>query len=220
MAEGQRGWHIGRIAPPRFLLFIAVFAVGLAVGIPALGWAQGTMAAFDAAAVVFLLAAVSLFRQGSAEEMRAAAEANGTNRGLLLVLTTAITVTVLAAVGSAVAEAHDPVATALVVATLVLSWTVSNLIYALHYAYLFYMEKKGDDGEDGDCRGLDFRNCDEPDYWDFLYFSNTLGMAFATSDTKLTSRGMRRVALGQTYAAFIFNLGVIAFAVGAIGGGG
>ena len=38
------------------------------------------------------------------------------------------------------------------------------------------------------------------------------------SDTLITSRRIRRIALGQTYAAFIFNLEVIAFAVGALGG--
>ena len=216
MTEGSPGWRLGRrIAPPRFLLFLLLFAIGLAAGVPSLGPGRGIMAAFDGAAGIFLLAIVPLFRRDEAEQMRQASRDNDANRTLLLAVTSIVTLTVLVAVGSSVQDAKDPVAIGLVVATLVLSWTFSNLIYAFHYAHLYY---RG--GEEGDARGLQFRDCDEPDYWDFLYFSNTLGMAFATSDTLITSRAMRRIALGQTYAAFIFNLGVIAFAVGALGGGG
>jgi uncharacterized membrane protein len=218
MAEGpgadSKGLQLGkRIAPPRFLLFLFLSLAGSAALIPALGWGRGTMAAFDIAAAVFLVAIIPLFRQGEAAQMREASRANDANRPLLLITTSVVTLTVLAAVGSAVQDAHDPLAIGLVVATLILSWTFSNLIYALHYAHLYYSEEGG-----GDARGLCFQDCDEPDYWDFLYFSNTLGMAFATSDTFITARRIRRVALGQTYAAFIFNLGVIAFAVGALGG--
>ena len=214
----DQGFQIGkRIAPPRFLMFLALSIGGSALAIPSLGWGRGTMAAFDGAAIVFMLSILPLLRQGEADKMRKVARANDANRALLLVTTTVVTLTVLAAVGSAVRDAKDPLAIGLVVATLILSWTFSNLIYALHYANIFY----SDGGEDGDdAGGLQFRECDEPDYWDFLYFSNTLGMAFATSDTLITSRRIRRIALGQTYAAFIFNLGVIAFAVGALGGGG
>lgn len=217
MADTSGGWQLGkRIAPPRFILFLALFAAGLAAGIPTLGWGRGVMAAFDAAAGVFLIAVIPMFRRDEANAMRRASRDNDANRTLLLVITSVVTLTVLVAVGSSVKDAHDPLAVGLVIATLILSWTFSNLIYAFHYAHLFYR----DGGEGGDAGGLTFRDCDEPDYWDFLYFSNTLGMAFATSDTLINSGRMRRIALGQTYAAFIFNLGVIAFAVGAIGGGG
>ena len=218
MAQANGGWNIGkRIAPPRFLLFLALFAGGVAVAVPTLGWGRGAMAAFDGTAAVFLVSIAPLLGRGEAAEMREAARANDANRTLLLVVTSIVTLTVLVAVGSSVKNATDPVAIGLVVATLILSWTFSNLIYALHYAHLYYAEG-GDEGDDAG--GLKFRDCDDPDYWDFLYFSNTLGMAFATSDTLITSRQIRRIALGQTYAAFIFNLGVIAFAVGALGGGG
>ena len=43
-------------------------------------------------------------------------------------------------------------AKALVIATLALAWLFSNIIYALHYAHLYYRE-----GEDGrDSGGIDF----------------------------------------------------------------
>ena len=49
-----------RIAPPRFIAFAAIFAVGLVVAIPALGWARGAMIAFDIAAIIFHGSRVSL----------------------------------------------------------------------------------------------------------------------------------------------------------------
>ncbi|MGU7624645.1 DUF1345 domain-containing protein, partial [Klebsiella aerogenes] len=94
-----------------------------------------------------------------------------------------------------------------VVATLVISWLFSNTVYALHYAHLYYSS----DGEGGDHGGLDFAgDAPEPDYWDFAYFSFTLGMTFQTSDTGVSSPRIRRVVLGQSMAAFVFNIGVLA----------
>lgn len=215
MTKDSPGWQLGkRIAPPRFLLFLLLFASGVAASVGPLGWGRGVMAAFDVASTVFMVSIAPLLRRRETHEIRETARANDANRGLLLVVTSIVTLTVLVAVGASVRDAKDPVAIGLVVATLILSWTFSNLIYALHYAHLYYAAN-GDSGEDAG--GLKFRDEDDPDYWDFLYFSNTLGMAFATSDTLITSRTIRRIALGQTYAAFIFNLGVIAFAVGALG---
>ncbi len=45
-------------------------------------------------------------------------------------------------------------------------------------------------------------------------------MTFQTSDVSITSRRIRRVVLGQCLAAFVFNLGVIAFTINVLGGGG
>lgn len=202
-----------RIAPPRFLLFLLVLAIGVAVAVPQLGWGRGIMAAFDVAATMLLLLLTGLFRRGTAQQMREASKANDANRPLLLGFSALVTVVVLVTVGSVVRDADDPVAIGLVIATLLLAWMFSNVVYALHYAHIFYSE---DDGED--IGGLKFPDCDEPDYWDFLYFSVTLGMAFATSDVKIAAGRIRRIVIGQTVAAFVFNLGVIAFAVGALGG--
>lgn len=215
MAQPNTGWQMGRrIAPPRFLLFLGLFITGTAAAIPSLGWERGVMAAFDGAASVFLISLATLFRRGEAAQMREASRANDANRVFLLAFTALVTLVILIAVGAVVHDSEGWLAKGLVIATLALTWLFSNVIYALHYAHLYYAEDEG-----GDVGGLNFPECDEPDYWDFLYFSVTLGMAFATSDTKITSGRLRRIATGQTLAAFVFNLGVIAFAVGALGGG-
>ena len=218
MADAK-GWQLGkRIAPPRFLMFLALLAGGLAIAIPRLGWGVGILAAFDVATTVFLLAMTTLLRRGEAAQMREASDANDANRTLLLAVTLLVTLVILVAVGKVVntrdAGVPPTVAAALVIATLALAWLFSCVIYAVHYAHLYYAD--GEDG--GDRRGLDFPDCDEPDYWDFLYFSVTLGMAFATSDVKINARPFRRIATGQALAAFVFNLGVIAYAIGVLGG--
>ncbi|MFA6124580.1 MAG: DUF1345 domain-containing protein [Sphingomonas sp.] len=203
-----------RIAPPRFILFTILFVGGLFVAIPTFGWGRGTMGAFDVAAAVFLVAISTLLRKGKADQMRQAATANDANRAGLLVLTGLTMVVILTSVAKEMQEKANLVATVLVIATLVLAWLFSNSVYALHYAHLFYSDCD-DDGKDAG--GLEFPNCAEPDYWDFLYFSFTLGMTFQTSDVEISSRQIRRVTLGHCLAAFVFNIGVLAFTINVLG---
>ena len=204
-----------RVAPPRFVLFCFLFPTLVALLTQRLGIGRATLVGFDAASFIFLLSISTLLGHGEAAQIRAQAARNDANRAVLLGVTAAVTLVILVAVAKELQGKNDALAIALCVATLVLAWLFANTVYAVHYAHLYY-DEGGEAGEDAG--GLKFRDCDDPDYWDFLYFSNTLGMAFATSDTLITSRRIRRIALGQTYAAFIFNLGVIAFAVGALGG--
>ena len=203
-----------KIAPPRFIAFAVLFVIGLFVAIPPLGWGRGTMAAFDVAALIFLILISSLLRKGEADRMRKAAEDNDANRVGLLVLTGVTMLVILTSVAKEMQEKSDMLAIVLVIATLVLAWLFSNTIYALHYAHLFYSDCD-DDGQDAG--GLEFPKCAEPDYWDFLYFSFTLGMTFQTSDVEISSRTMRRVVLGQCLAAFVFNIGVLAFTINVLG---
>lgn len=200
------------IAPPRFLLFLGALAGGLVVLIPMLGIAQGIMAAFDIASVVFLAALVPLLGSGAAD-MRDHARINDANRGWLLAISVLVTLVILVAVGSEVSNLKSPLTIALVIATLVQAWLFSNTVWALHYAHLYYI---GAD-EGGDSGGLDFPDSPEPNYWDFVYFSFTLGMTFQTSDVAVTDTAMRKPVTVQSLAAFVFNIGVLAFTINVLG---
>jgi uncharacterized membrane protein len=209
----QRG--IGNlIAPPRFLIFAAATAIAAAVAIPHFGQRTGTMIAFDVGAALFLLIALPLLRHRTGD-MRRAAERNDANRLLLLFLTLAVSLVVLVAVASELMQrdAQDIGSIALIVGTLALCWVFSNTIYALHYAHLFY---RHDDS--GDAGGLQFSETPEPDYWDFVYFAFCLGMTFQTSDVSVTDRGIRKVVTLHCLAAFVFNLGIVAFTINVLGG--
>ncbi|MFC0220343.1 DUF1345 domain-containing protein [Pseudochelatococcus lubricantis] len=205
------------IAPPRFIAFAIILLVAGAVAIPVLGWRLGFMAGFDAAALLFLASCWPLL-DNEPSEMRTAAKFNDANRAGLLALTSLVTLVILAAVASILTQggARDPLTIALIVATLMLAWAFSNAIYTLHYAHLFYTS--GDEGKDRG--GLSFPGTPEPNYVDFVYFAFCLGMAFQTSDVAVTDSRLRMAVTVHCIAAFIFNLGIIAFSINVLGGGG
>ena len=172
------------------------------------------MVAFDTAAAAFLISCVPLFRH-EAPEMRQSAQKNDANRGFLLLIAAVVTGVILVAVGSELAHKGrpQPVNVLLVICTLSFTWLFSTLVYALHYAHLFYT--RGSEG--GDSGGVCFPATKEPDYWDFTYFSSCLAMTFQTSDVNIASRRYRRTVVFHTLGAFVFNIGVIAFSINILG---
>ena len=200
-----------RLAPLRFVLFFLLLIAGVGIGLAFLPRAEAIMIGFDIATAAFLLSCIGLFGH-EAGDMRKAARDNDANRVVLLVLTFVITLVILVTVaGELVGKDHPSLLEKLlIVATLVLAWVGANMVYALHYAHLFYTRDDG--GKDR--AGVVFPgDCKEPDYWDFVYFSFTIGVALQTSDVAITSPAIRRVAIGQSVAAFVYNLVVLALAV-------
>ena len=215
--------HLGkRVAPVRFLIFIALLVIGIPILSPILGLRHGAMLGFDIAAAVFLVSLWPVLQTPRADDMRRHAEINDANRVLLLVVAVTVSLVILIAVFSELVERGHPkpFAISLIIATLALAWLFSNMIYALHYAHVFYTQSDTDgDGTEEDSEGLDFPKTEEPNYWDFVYFSFTLGMTFQTSDTDITTSQMRRIVTIHSLAAFVFNLGVLAFTINTLGGG-
>lgn len=203
-----------RIAPARFLLFLGLLAFGWAAGIAWLGFNRGLLGGFNIAALAFLLSAVPLFRLGTTELRRAAAQ-NDANRLMLLVISTLLTLVIFSAIAAQLAnpDALAPVDKLLITVTLVLVWTFGNSIYTLHYAHLYY---SSDDGGK-DRAGLKFPGTKEPDLADFAYFAFTLGVAVQTADVDITSPHIRRIATIHCIAGFFFNLGVLALTINVLG---
>jgi len=204
-----------RVAPARFIVFLALLIPGGAFAGIEWGWRLGVMTGFDVGAAVFLASLWPLFGT-DVPGIRARAKANDANRGLLLAVTGVVMVAVLAAVGAELQKGEPPTgaAKAVIVVTLALAWLFSNMVYALHYAHLFYSRRAGTGGDEG---GLDFSGTGKPCYSDFVYFAFTLGMTFQTSDTGVTTAGMRKIVTAHCFAAFVFNLGVIAFTINVLG---
>jgi uncharacterized membrane protein len=204
-----------RIAPPRFLAFIAVLILGVPLGRALLGnWALGAMAGFDIAAIAFLASCLPLLSTGEARVIRDHAQANDANRIGLLVITGVVTAILLIAIAAeAVGKNPQPLTKTLIIVTLALAWLFSNSVYALHYAHLVYMHP------DVGCVGLEFPHTKHPVYWDFVYFAFTCGMAFATSDVVVTGSHLRKIVTIHCLAAFAFNIGVIAFTINVLGSG-
>ena len=95
--------------------------------------------------------------------------------------------------------------------TIALSWAAVHTTFALHYAHDYYR----DDGSPG---GLDFPSEDDddkedPDYWDFVYFSFVIGMTAQTADVGITDRTIRRTVIAHGLVAFIYNAALVALMV-------
>ena len=209
-----------RVAPAKFVAFMAL----LAVAAPAAGFAlhrlldeplreavsKGFMLGFDLAALAFILACLPLLRVDDPATMRAHAAANDANRTMLLVITAIVSAAILAAVAAETmgGESLGIKTKALIVGTLLVAWLFANTIYALHYAHLFTVRKGG----------VDFPGKAPPGYADFVYFSFTLGMTFQTSDVNVSDKGIRNVVTAHCFAAFVFNLGILAFTINVLGG--
>jgi uncharacterized membrane protein len=209
-------WGIGKkLAPPRFLAFLAALIVGFPVASNLLHrWALAAMSAFDVAAILFLLLCVPLLGTREARVIRDHARANDANRVLLLVITGIVMGVLLTAISAeAVGHNPQPLTKALIIVTLALAWLFANTVYAFHYAHMVY--NKPEVG----CVGLEFPRTAHPVYWDFVYFSFTCGMAFATSDVTVTESHMRKIVTIHCLLAFAFNIGVIAFTINVLGSG-
>ena len=204
------------IAPPRFLIFMAVLIVGVPLGHPLFHrWALAAMASFDVAAIVFLVSCVPLLGTREARVIREHAEQNDANRAVLLVITGIVMAALLTAItAETVGHNPQPFTKALIILTLALAWLFSNTVYALHYAHLAYIRPNVG------CLGFEFPHTPHPVYWDFVYFSFACGMAFATSDVNVTETHIRKTVTIHCLAAFAFNIGVLAFTINVLGSGG
>jgi len=210
-----------RIAPPRFLAFLVLLPVATWGQHALVGsdWTAALALGFDFAAALFLVSLLPLILRHEADAIRCRADANDANRVVVLVISSMLTIVVMAAIAGELAGARSGQLASVIVlvATLVLIWLFANSVYALHYAHEFYTPEPGDQGP-RDRGGLDFPGTPEPGYRDFAYFAFTLGMTFQTSDVAITASRIRAVAVLHSFAAFVFNIGVIAFTINVLGG--
>jgi uncharacterized membrane protein len=142
------------------------------------------------------------------------------NRNTALVVGSLVaTATLLAVFGELRGLDHQEAVTAAVhagvaIATIVLSWSFMNCMFALHYAHEYYRHVSPEKPR----AGLVFPGRTEPDYWDFLYFSFVIGMTFQVSDVQIEDRGLRRIVLFHGLLAFLFNVLVLSLTINIVGG--
>jgi uncharacterized membrane protein len=95
------------------------------------------------------------------------------------------------------------------VISILLSWSVVHSVFTLRYAKLFY---------EGSPAGVDFNEETSPDYGDFAYLALTIGMTFQVSDTDLTTKAMRRLALKHALLSYMLGALIIATTINLIAG--
>jgi uncharacterized membrane protein len=97
---------------------------------------------------------------------------------------------------------------ALVVMSILSAWTFIQVMFAIHYAGVYFAAVA-----DGDPGGLQFPGKPEPGWTEFIYQSFTVGCTFASSDTNVQSTRMRRVCVIQGVVSFFFNTIILALAI-------
>ncbi|HQT68607.1 MAG TPA: DUF1345 domain-containing protein [Acetobacteraceae bacterium] len=169
--------------------------------------------AWDIGAVVFLALTLIFFLRSDHTRIAADAEAQEEGEWSLFVLTLGGTLMSLFAlltfahVGQK--DPHHGLYMTFVGITLVSSWLMTHTTFAYRYAHEYYARSNGVELD----RGLDFPGEQEPDYFDFVYFSFVLGMTFQVSDVEVTARKLRRMATVQGLIGFVFNTVILALSV-------
>ena len=103
------------------------------------------------------------------------------------------------------------------VLTIICSWLLTHVMFALHYAHRFYRDDPATPENDA-TGGLTFPGAGAPHYWDFLYFSFVIGMTCQVSDVQVTSRPMRALVLWHGLLAFVFNTIILALSINIVAG--
>jgi uncharacterized membrane protein len=192
-------------------------AVGLATtaALALTAWRPMTrlLVGWDIGVTLYLGLAFHMMAVAEVHHIRRHATLQGEGRFTILILTVAAAVASLAAILAELAspnggaQARQPAQLGLATVTILLSWALIHTIFALHYAHEFY-----DEAPHG--RGMAFPGGDEePDYWDFVYFSFVIGMTSQVSDVGVVSKHIRRTVAAHGIVSFFFNAALLALTV-------
>jgi len=193
---------------------LTAIAAGVAIYFAAGSWlpreVTRALIGWDAGVIVFLILTFFFMSNSDPSVMKRRALGHDEGGHLILLLTILASV---ASVGALVAElsaakgsAYGGYRVALAAGTVVLSWCFVQIVFAMRYAHVYYLEE-----EEGRPKGgLEFGECGEPDYWDFVHFAIVLGATSQTADITFSSREMRRLGTLHTLVAFGFNTAILA----------
>lgn len=201
-----------------------VVLAGVAWLLPgSLAYSVRLAAAWDVGVVFFLALTWWAVEQCPPEGMRRTVLENDQGRvGVLLLVLAAIAASVAAIFfllekpqesGAAPPTLH----VVLAVTTIVCSWFMTHVMFALHYAHRFYRDDPTTPEQDA-TGGLGFPGTQAPHYWDFLYFSFVIGMTSQVSDVQVTTHGMRRLVLWHGVLSFAFYTVVLALSINIVAG--
>jgi uncharacterized membrane protein len=206
---------------PRLLLSALLAGIVAILLPPPVHLVARLLFSWDAFTLCFLLLTLRVMLRANPEVMRRFARQEDEGRVMISSLITIAACISIVAIGLILQDKGKEnsllfLHLGLAIMTIVSSWLLVHTIFAQHYAHIYYQaeltlaEAKTD--------GLDFPGEIEPDYWDFLYFSFTIGMTSQVSDVNITSRQIRRLSLIHGILAFFFNTTIVAMAINIVAG--
>jgi uncharacterized membrane protein len=179
-------------------------------------WMPSTrvLVAWNCATGLYLALALAMMARSNIERIRYRAALQDEGHLVILGLTATTALISLGGVVAQMASAkrlsghHEWQHLALAGLTVLLSWTFTHAIFAIHYAHEYYAGPENELAE-----GLEFPGREPPDYWDFVYYSFVIGTACATADVNVTSKSIRRITTLHCVFAFFFNTTILALTV-------
>ena len=214
------------VARPRLFASVLVALVVFALLPATIASPIRFVIAWDCCAVAFMCLILTMMAS-SPEKLRHRARIEDSSQWAILGLMVAATLASLLSIGFVLHDAKQQSGWAaiehvvLAGGTILLSWFFVHLLFAIHYAHAYY----GDDPDDEDSSdgvsvagGLAFPGEENPDYWDFLYFSFVVGMTCQVSDVQVTGRVLRRLTLIHGVIAFLFNTMILALSINLLAG--
>ncbi len=180
--------------------------------------------AWDVGCIAFVWMTLARIGRRDAPYIRGVAKQQDEGQGLILGLVLALAAASLIAVAAELSLAKDAhgvdkiLRVALAFGSVAVSWFVTQLIFALHYAHEYYAPDDDGDPETLQQGGLKFPDDDAPDYWDFIHFAVVIGVASQTADIAFTSKRMRRIGTVHGLVAFTFNTVVLALTINIMAG--
>jgi len=206
-----RPLRIVRARPRLFISFLIGFVV---VVLCPSDWRIATrlLVGWDVGIGLYLALALRMMAAADVRHIRLRARLQDEGQFTILALTATAAFASLGAIiallASSDANHRDPIHLLLGAVTILLSWTFTHIMFALHYAHEFYDEDGGQGG------GLLFPGgLREPDYWDFVYFAFVIGMTSQVSDVAVTCRPIRHTVSAHGIISFIFNVTLLALTV-------
>lgn len=151
--------------------------------------------------------------RAKAPDVKRIAEIEDENAGLVLLMVCIAALASLATITFELAGSRD-LQTAgkllhygITALTVIGSCLLIGVIFSVHYARLYYTWP----GKEPALRFAE--GLTTPNYWDFLYFSFTIGVAVQTSDVGVATRQLRKIVLAQSLIGFVFNTAILGFSI-------
>lgn len=193
----------------------AAATLGAAAGIlvPADSIISKILIGWNVAVWTYLLLMFWLTVRSKATDVKRIAEIEDENAGLVLFVVSIAAIASLATIAFELAGSKDLETSrkllhyGFTAFTVIGSWLLIGVIFSVHYARLFYTWN----GKEPALRFAE--GLATPNYWDFLYFSFTIGVAVQTSDVGVATRDMRKIVLAQSLIGFLFNTAILGFSV-------
>ncbi len=196
------------------LLFAVVLGAATGTILPA-HWSliTRTLAAWNVTVWCYLLLAGWLMARSSQHQVRRFADQEDSSAVAILGIMSVAALASLAAIVLELSTAKEIdlgrrlVHYGFTGTTVLGSWCLVATLFTFHYARAYYRSPQ-------DGRALRFPDGEQnPDYWDFLYFSFTIAVAAQTSDISVMSRSLRKAVLAQSVLSFMFNAAIIGLSI-------